>query len=105
MPNQIDAMDEYFAGLTEAEQKEHEQIESELNNSVREGFSERAALSFVVTVVAIRKTVPAATIESIFDLALMHGLEVVLSRLREETQPGRQTAPKRRKRTGVRLET
>ena len=105
MHKPIDAIDDYFGRLTATEIKEHEQIEAELNNNVREGFSERAALSFVVAVVAIRKTVPSATIGGIFDAALLLGLDQVLSRLRAETQPARRSAPKRRTRSGVRLET
>jgi hypothetical protein len=98
-------MDKYFEGLTAAEMEEHEQIEAELNNNVREGFSERAALSFVVAVVAIRKMEPSATVAGIFDAALLCGLGVVLNRLDAENQPARRGTPKRRTRSGVRLET
>jgi hypothetical protein len=101
----IKALTDYAKGLTEAELEEHAQIEAELNNMVREGFSERAALSFVLTVVSIRKKMPEATIEGVFDVALIGGLELLLSRLRAETQPARRVAPKRRTRSGVRLET
>jgi hypothetical protein len=99
----MDATDNYFERLTAAENEEHEQIEAELNNTVREGFTERSALAFVKTVVAVRKMVPSATIQGIFDAALVSGLDVVLSSLRAETQPAPMSAPKRRLKRSARL--
>jgi len=100
----MDATDDYFKRLTAAEFEEHEQIEAELNNTVRDGFTEHSALAFVKTVVAVRKMVPSAPIQGIFDAALICGLDVVLSSLRAEAQPAPMRAPKRRlKRSGARL--
>jgi lipoate synthase len=89
----MDATHDYFKRLTAAEFDEHERIEAELNSVVRDGFTERSALAFVVTVAAVRKKVPGATIAGIFNEALIGGLEQLLSRL-TETQPTR--SPKRR---------
>ena len=101
----MNATDNYFEQLTEAEVDEHEQIETELNNTVRDGFTERSALAFVKTAVAIRKMQPSATIAGIFDAALVSGLDVVLSSLRAETQPPPMSAPKRRLKRSARLVT
>jgi hypothetical protein len=102
----MDATDKYLKGLTEKEWNEHEKIEAELNALVREGFTERSAMAFVVTVQAIRKTVPSATVEGIFDAALIRGLDEVLTSLTAETQPARKSPPKRKtKKSGVRLVT
>jgi hypothetical protein len=106
----MDATEGYFKQLTAAEFDEHEKIEAELNNSVRDGFSERSALAFAMTVVAVRKIEPSATIDGVFDTALMLGLDAVLrSLLDKETQPTNRSASKRKRRvihrSGVRLET
>jgi hypothetical protein len=104
----MDDIDNYFKRLTAAEFDEHEQVETELNALVREGFTERASFAFVTTVAAIRKIAPAATVEGVFDQALIFGLDGLLSRLREEAQPANQPAPepkRRPKRSAARLVT
>lgn len=96
--------DDYFKGLTAAELDEHEQIEAELNKTVREGFSEPSAFAFVTTVIAVRRVYPSATIGGIFEVALMSGLDAVLNSLRTETQPASRSKRKT-SRPGVRLVT
>ena len=98
----MDAFADYFKQLTEAELNEHVLIEAELNNSVRGGFSERAAWTFMATVATIRKRAPSAKTENIFDEALVRGCGALLIAL-GEIEPARK--PKRTKRSGVRLET
>ena len=98
---------EYLKGLTEAECDEIVRIESQLNVRVREGFTERAIMAFVTGVLEIRKIEPEATIESVFDLALIRGIDSCLALISGGTQPTkRKTPPKRNtKRSGVRLVT
>ena len=99
-------MDKYFEGLTASEWAEHEKVEGELNKLLREGFTERAAMAFTTTAIAIRKIMPSATIEGILDAALLSGLEKLLGTMRGETEPARTKAAKRKtKRSGVRLVT
>jgi hypothetical protein len=98
---------EYLKGLTEAEAEELVQIEADLNARVCEGFTLRAIMAFVVAVPAIRKIEPGATIESVFDMALIMGLDALLLFLRGEGQPTKpvRKSAKRKTRSGVRLVT
>jgi hypothetical protein len=70
-----------------------------LNELVREGFTQRAAVTFVVSFIAIRKLEPKATIEGIFDAALLSGLDTVLESMRAETQATQPSAPKPKRKT------
>ena len=97
-------MDKYFEKLTPSEWTEHQQIERELNELVSKGFSERSAIVFVTTAIAIRKIMPEATIEGIFEAALLAGLKTVLDATLAETGCAQPRAP-RKKRSGVRLVT
>lgn len=66
--------EEFFAGLTEADWDKAEAIESELGKLLKEGLSKDVGLSFVRTVMTVRKAVPDATVGGIFDQALNAGL-------------------------------
>jgi hypothetical protein len=61
-----------------------EKIEGELNALVREGFTERSAIAFIMTVQTLRKVMPEATVEGVFNLVMEHGTAMVLHRFLHE---------------------
>jgi hypothetical protein len=102
----MESIEKYLSGLTEAQMDEAEKIEAELNALVAAGFSERTMLAFVKTIPAICKLSPAATVEGIFEQTLLHGLNVVLYSLQGGLPPNRQSGrlgERNTKRSGARL--
>jgi len=91
----MDAMEKYLSGLTEAEQDEAEQIEVQLNAAAGAGFTMKTTLAFISAVPVIRKLVPGATVEGIFDVALYAGLISVVKDLAVKGKPARQSALQR----------
>jgi hypothetical protein len=81
---------QYLGGLTEAEFDEAEKTEADLNALVSQGFTARAMLALVRGVPAIRKLSPTAKLEGIFDLAVAHGINVILYSLKHGTPELRQ---------------
>jgi hypothetical protein len=86
---------QYLEGLTDAEFDEAEKTEAELNAFVSQGFTARAMLAVVRAVPAIRKLSPTATLEGIFDMAVVHGVNVILYGLKQRTPELRQNERQR----------
>ena len=85
---------EFVQRLSDAKAKEAEDIEAEIHQILKDGFSEETGLSFVRAVMAIRDLEPASTVGGIYDTALQVGLREVVVKLLERTKRKTKTGPK-----------
>ena len=69
--------EEFIKGMSEADWDKAEAIEAEINKQLTEGLSEQVAMAFVRTVMEVQTAVPTATVEGIFDAAMLTGLPCV----------------------------
>ena len=66
--------DDFFRGLSVAESEEAVAIETEIMGQLQEGLSQRVGMTFVRTVMEIKRAVPNATVEGVFEAAMLTGL-------------------------------
>jgi hypothetical protein len=88
-------LEQYLGGLTKAGMDEAANIEAELNALVAQGFSARMMLAVIRAVPAIRMLSPTARVEGIFEMAVVHGVNVLKYSLESGTQQERQSAHRR----------
>ena len=70
-----------FAGLSEAELDEAEQIEKDVQAAFAEGWSAETASAFVRGAMLIRKKVPDMDVARVVDLALHQGVVAIVAGL------------------------
>jgi len=71
------ADDEFYKSLSETDWNKAEAIEAEIAELLHKGLTEDVGLKFVRTVMEVRTAVPDATVEGVFDAALIVGLSYI----------------------------